>query len=97
MRRVGGEEGRLMASYSQITSLSSSTGLSAPSGMRRAVIEVEGVGAVARYRTDGTAPTASVGHLLKEGDVLEYTGDLSTMRFILSVGSPILNVTFDYG
>jgi len=65
--------------------------------MKRAIIEVEGTGAIARYRTDGTAPTASVGHLLKEGDVLEYVGDLTTMKFILSAGTPILNVTFDYG
>ena len=86
-----------MASYSQITSLASAVGLSAPSGMKRAIIEVEGTGAIARYRTDGTAPTASVGHLLKEGDVLEYVGDLTTMKFILSAGTPILNVTFDYG
>ena len=85
-----------MASYSQITSLASSTGLSAPSGMKRAIIEVEGSGAIARYRTDGTAPTSTIGHLLKEGDVLNFRGDLSLIRFILSAGTPILNVTFDY-
>ena len=86
-----------MASYTQIVSIASSTALVAPAGMKRAIIEVEGTGAMARYRTDGTEPTASVGHLLKEGDVLDFRGDLTTIRFILSVGTPILNVTFDYG
>lgn len=86
-----------MAQYTQIVSIASATGLTVPGGMKRAVIEVEGSGAIARYRTDGTAPTASVGHLLKEGDVLDYRGDLTTIKFILSAGTPILNVTFDHG
>ena len=45
--------------------------------------------AAVRYRTDGTAPTASVGTVLEPGDVLELdsTHDLVNIQFIRRDGA----------
>lgn len=40
-----------------------------------------------RWRDDGTAPTASVGHLLEVGQVLEFDGKLSKLQFIRTGGT----------
>lgn len=40
-----------------------------------------------RWRDDGTAPTASVGHLLEIGSVLEYDGNLAFLQFIRTGGT----------
>jgi hypothetical protein len=40
-----------------------------------------------RWRDDGTAPTAAVGHLLEVGQVLEYDGDLNKISFIRTGGT----------
>jgi hypothetical protein len=53
-----------------------------PSGADRAVVIVEG-GPV-RWRDDGTMPTASVGMPLKDGDGMNFDGDLTALRFIRS-------------
>lgn len=78
--------------YSQITSLSASTGLTVPDGAVYAVIvpEVQPV----RWRDDGTAPTASVGMQLDVGQPLRYDGNLDSIRFIEVAASAKLNVSF---
>ena len=86
--------------YQQITSLSSSTGLTVPatdvagiSGSPVAAYircETQGV----RWRDDGVAPTATVGFPLSPGDVLEYDGDLKSIRFIEQAASAKLNVVY---
>lgn len=48
-----------------------------------------------RWRDDGTAPTASVGHLLEVGQVLEYNADPRQIQFIRTGGtSGALPVTY---
>lgn len=86
--------------YQQITSLSSSTGLTLPTtdtnGMRCTpafaliIAETQGV----RWRDDGTAPTASVGMPLAAGIPLQYDGDLSKIRFIEQSASAKLNISY---
>jgi hypothetical protein len=49
-----------------------------------------------RWRDDGTAPTASVGMTLASGAELDYTGDFANLQFILSSGTPILDISL-YG
>ena len=39
-----------------------------------------------RWRDDGTAPTASVGHLLEIGQVLTYDGPMNKIQFIRTGG-----------
>jgi hypothetical protein len=39
-------------------------------------------------------PTASVGHLLNPGDVLEYTGDLTQLNLIETTASASVTVTY---
>lgn len=54
-------------------------------------------GASARYRMDGTAPTASVGHMMASGDVAVLNGywEITGFRIIqVSVGSTL---TVSYG
>ena len=49
-----------------------------------------------RWRDDGVAPTASVGMTLAAGAELDYTGDINNIQFILSSGTPIIDVSL-YG
>ncbi len=65
-----------------------------PTGARRARISIET--AAARYRDDGTAPTASVGMPIPAGNwpPLDYDGDLTAIGFIAESGAPVLNVSF---
>jgi hypothetical protein len=86
--------------YQQITSLSSSTGLTVPttdSGGNKQqptfaliIAETQGV----RWRDDGTAPTASVGMPLLVGVPLQYDGDLTKIKFIEQVASAKLNISY---
>jgi hypothetical protein len=86
--------------YQQITSLSSSTGLTVPttdvSGLVGspvvAIIRCETQGV--RWRDDGVAPTAAVGFPLSPGDVLMYDGDLKRIKFIQQAASSTLNVVY---
>ena len=78
--------------YQQITSLSASTGLTAPSGATLAVVVPEGYSV--RWRDDGTAPTGSVGMPLAIGATLSYDGDLTRIRFIEQASSAKLNVSY---
>jgi len=86
--------------YQQITSLSSSTGLTVPttdlSGNKQqptfALIIAEGQ--AVRWRDDGTAPTASVGMPVPIGVPLQYDGDLTKIRFIEQTASAKLNISY---
>lgn len=86
--------------YQQITSLSSSTGLTVPqvdlNGLACkpsiAIITAESQGV--RWRDDDVAPTASVGMPLASGSTLQYDGDLTKIRFIEQTASAKINVTY---
>lgn len=78
--------------YQQITSLSSSTGLTVPQDAKRALIQAESQ--QVRWRDDGTAPTASVGMTLDAGSTLAYTGNLAAIRLIEVSASAKLNVSY---
>ena len=82
--------------YQQITAgtLAASTALTVPSGSTIAIVQVEAAGA--RYRDDGTAPSATVGMILVPGSVLTLSGaaELAAVHFILQSGSPILDISY---
>ena len=86
--------------YQQITDLSSAVGLTVPAvdeaGNKvmptRAFIVAEG--ANIRWRDDGTAPTASVGMILIQNNVLSYDGDLNNIKFIQTGAGAKLNVSY---
>ncbi|KKN73880.1 hypothetical protein LCGC14_0396820 [marine sediment metagenome] len=68
-----------------------------PSGTKQAVITVEDD--QVRYREDGTSPTASEGHLLEAGDVLQYLGGsheqtLAAVKFIRVTADAKLKVSY---
>lgn len=87
-----GQRALVPAGFQSIASLAASTALTVPAGSTLALIQVETQGV--RYRDDGTAPTAAIGMLLNAGDTLEYTGDLSAIRFIEVLASAKLNVSY---
>jgi hypothetical protein len=86
--------------YVQITAaqLAASVGITLPAlppdtQVGLAVIQAEG--AAVRWRDDGVAPTAAVGmrifsSVTVSGE-LQYTGDVTLIRFILEGGAPLLN------
>jgi len=78
--------------YQQITSLSSSTTLTVPSGSNAALIQAQDNNV--RWRDDGTAPTTSVGMLHLASAERWYIGDLSALRFIETTASAVLNVSY---
>jgi hypothetical protein len=86
--------------YQQITDLSSAVGLTVPAvdeaGNKmmptRAFIVAEGNNV--RWRDDGTAPTASVGMILIQNNVLSYDGDLNSIKFIQTGAGAKLNVSY---
>ena len=86
--------------YQQITSLSSSTGLTVPqtdmNGLSCkpsiAIITVEAQ--AVRWRDDDVAPTATVGMPIATGVTLQYDGDISKIRFIEQTGGAKINVSY---
>lgn len=81
--------------FQQITSLSTSTSLTVPAGAAIAVIQCETQNV--RWRDDGSAPTATVGMLMRTTDApYVFEGSLAAIRFIEATASAKINVTY-YG
>lgn len=80
------------AGYQQLTSISSATSLTVPTGATIAEICVET--AAVRYRDDGTDPSATVGMPVSAGTCFAYSGPLRAIRFIAVSGSPVVNVLY---
>ena len=78
--------------YQQITSLSSATALTVPTGATAALI-VASTQAI-RWRDDGTNPTASVGMPVTVDTYFSYDGDLNRIRFIEQTSGAVLNVSY---
>lgn len=77
-----------------ITDLSNPVGITNPDAAAiEAQIQAESVDV--RYRTDGTDPTASVGHTLAAGDTLFLTGlsDITAFKAIQTAAGAKLNIT----
>jgi hypothetical protein len=80
--------------YQQITSLSSASALTVPTGATVALIQAESQSI--RWRDDGTNPTTSVGMVLAAGETVFFTGSLSAFRAIEVSASAKLNISY-YG
>ena len=78
--------------YQQITSLSSATALTVPSGATAALIVATTQNI--RWRDDGTNPTASVGMPVLVDTYFTYDGDLNRIRFIEQSSGAVLNVSY---
>lgn len=78
--------------YQQITSLSSATALTVPTGATIAYVTVETQGV--RWRDDGTSPTASIGNPVAAGAQLVYSGNLSAIKFIQQAASATIDVAY---
>jgi len=78
--------------YEQVTSLSSATGLTVPDGTSLVLAQAETQSV--RWRDDGTNPSATVGMIIAAGDVLSYTGDAKSLKFIETAASAKLNVSY---
>lgn len=86
--------------YQQLTLTGSAQSLTVPAGAKIAQICIET--AAARYRDDGTDPTASVGMPVAVGTCFAYSGPaasgsnqpLTAIRWIAQSGSPVLNALY---
>lgn len=83
--------------YQRLSSqdLATAKSLTVPAGAARAVIQNNGAQA-ARFRNDGTAPTASIGQRLTGGDAMDVTGSLGSYQFIREAEGAQLDVNY-YG
>ena len=80
--------------YQQITSLSSATSLTVPTGATWAIVECDSVAAQGvRWRDDGTAPTATVGMELLPGASFSPS-NITAVEFIQVAASAKLNVSY---
>lgn len=79
-------------SYQQITGLAAAKQIAvSDTAVIEAMIQAEGD---VRWRADGTAPTATVGMILADGDTLHLTGLAAITAFsAIQVTSAKLNVT----
>jgi len=90
---LGSIPGGASKGYQQLGTLSSAVNLTVPSGASNALIAVSG--APVRWRSDGTAPTASVGMPVAAGATLVVGGPLmSTIQFIQQSGTAELDVNY---
>lgn len=79
--------------FEQLTSLGSATPLTLPDGAVFVLLQAETESV--RWRDDGTAPTATVGHILTAGDPpFFYSGRPGTLQFIEAAAGAVLNVTY---
>lgn len=78
--------------FQQITDLSSVVGLTAPSGSKLAIIQVEAQ--AIRYRSDGTDPSTTVGIRLAPEDIYFYTGKMEDIKFLEVSSGAILNIEY---
>lgn len=78
--------------YQQITTLTTATALTIPTGAQFAIVQAEGQDV--RWRDDGVDPTATVGMILAAGDSMQFLGDLDLVRFIEATAGATLNVSF---
>jgi len=90
-----------VVSFEQLASLGSSTALTVPGvavgtgtrpKVKAALISADGQSV--RVRFDGTAPTATIGHLIANGDHLFVEADLSNIRIIQTAATAVVNVTY---
>lgn len=85
--------------YQQVTPTGTAAGVTPPavpaaSGLVPGYMVVQCNGGVVRWRDDGTAPTASIGMSIADGSEMNYVGDFYAIQFILSSGTPILDISF---
>ena len=83
---------RLSAGFSQLTSLATATGVSAPLEAKAAIIQAETQNI--RWRDDGTAPTAGIGMQLAAGTSFLFTGNLQALQIIEETASAKANISF---
>jgi hypothetical protein len=75
-----------------ITLTGTATGLTIPSGTVFVVVCVET--AAARFRDDGSAPSASTGIPLAVGTCATLSASLNQLQFIAQSGSPLLTASY---
>lgn len=85
--------------YQNLSISNTSVGLTVPSNADSAILRIESTSTVyaVRLRSDGTAPTSSVGFPMLDGDVIEFltAEDLRRLRFIeANVGTHSVHVIY---
>lgn len=78
--------------FQRITSLSTVTTLTVPSGSRLCMVQAELAGV--RWRDDGTAPDTDTGLQISVGSILWYTADPRNLKFIEDDAGARLNVSY---
>ncbi len=75
--------------------MAAATGVTLPAtgaGVSWGYLIAQANGGIVRWRDDGTAPTASVGMSIPDGGELNYVGDITKIKFILSTSAPVLDI-----
>jgi hypothetical protein len=91
-RRPLGYQQISAATLAAATPLTMPTAVPGIAGPGLVIVQCNG-GSV-RWRDDGVDPTASVGMSIPAGAELDYVGDATKIKFILSAAAPILDVSY---
>ena len=78
--------------YQQIAASGAVQTLTVPGGATYATVVVEG--ADARWRDDGVAPTTSIGMPIYSGTPTQFSGDLTTLKFIAQSSTSTYNISY---
>ena len=79
-------------SFEQL-SVTTALGCTIPAGTVAAIVSVDG--ADARFRSDGTAPTSTVGHKIADGQWIELpVADLVDGEWVAVSGTALVNITY---
>ncbi len=90
--------------YCQMTSLATAkavttancTSGSAPTQSEHVILQICAESQAIRYRSDGTAPTASVGIPVPAGTCYQWSGDLRALQIIQVAASATVDIEFFY-
>lgn len=81
--------------FQQLTVSTAAVALTVPAGAKVALWRIENASNGARWRDDGTDPTAAIGFLVDSTATFLYTGKLSKVKFIRTGASDaVLDVCY---
>lgn len=94
-RNIGFCQMTSLATAKAVTTANCTSG-SAPTQNEHVIVQICAETQAVRYRSDGTAPTASVGIPVPAGTCFQWSGDLRALQIIQVAASATVDLEFFY-